>query len=205
VAHEVGNPLTCISSLTQVLIARAADASIQQGLLDVQTHVRRIQKIVEDLIHLTRPAPFQFRESSLNAIVQNAVVLARHNPAVHKMNVNSALDPALPQLRVAPDQLLQVFLNLILNAADAGGDLTIKTLKEGGTVQVEFADTGGGISIDEPGRIFDPFYSTKDSENHMGLGLFVSHEIVREHGGTIQVASELGRGSTFTVVLPLER
>jgi len=115
------------------------------------------------------------------------------------------MDPGLPRVRVAPDQLLQVFLNLIVNAADAGGDLTVTSMTQGETVQVIFADTGRGISIEDSSRVFDPFYSTKEADKHLGLGLFVSHEIVREHGGAIHVESKPGCGSTFTVVLPLER
>jgi PAS domain S-box-containing protein len=205
VAHEIGNPLACISSLTQVLVARATDTPIQQNLRNVQTHVGRIQKIIQDMTHLTRPVPFQFREASLNEIVSHALVLSRYNPAAHRMKVSTALDPALPNIRVAPDQLLQVFLNLILNSADAGGELTITTMTEDETVRIIFADTGRGMPPENSEQIFNPFYSTKEADKHLGLGLFVSHEIVREHGGTIQVESELGRGSTFTVVLPLER
>lgn len=205
VAHEVGNPVACISSLAQVLLARVADPAIRRGLQDIQIHVGRIQGIIQDLAQLARPAPFQFRESSVNDIVQNAIAVARHNPAARKMKITMALDAALPRARVAPDQLLQVFLNLILNAAEAGGDLTIRTTPEGGQVRAVFSDTGHGISADELRRLFDPFYSTKDAERHMGLGLFVSHEIVRQHGGALLAESEPGRGSTFTIVLPAER
>jgi len=106
---------------------------------------------------------------------------------------------------VAPDHLLQVLLNLILNAADAGGELSVRTSAKDSTVHVLFSDTGRGMSAEELRRLFDPFYSTKDADKHMGLGLFISQEIVREHGGTIHAESEPGRGSTFTIVLPVER
>jgi len=92
-----------------------------------------------------------------------------------------------------------------LNAAEAGGDLTIQTTADGSRAQIIFADTGRGMPADELRRLFDPFYSTKDDDRHMGLGLFVSHEIVRQHGGTLSAESEPGRGSVFTVVLPVEQ
>src|SRR5712691_1000871 len=165
VAHEVGNPLTCISALAQVLMARTSDKAILDGLENIEVHVGRISRIVQDLTRLTRPAP---------------------------------------AVRVAPDHLVQVFLNLILNAADSGGNLTIRAVGAGGTIRVIFEDTGCGMTAEEMHRLFDPFHSTKDNETHLGLGLFVSHEIVRQHGGDLLVESQPGVGATVTVVLPVE-
>src|SRR5437660_8932245 len=205
VAHEVGNPLTCISALAQVLMARTSDKAILDGLENVEVHVGRISRIVQDLTRLTRPAPATLREASVGNLVDTAVSLARHNPAVRRMKMDSAVDPALPAVRVAPDHLVQVFLNLILTAADSGGNLTINAVRTDGAIRVIFDDTGCGMTAEEMRRLFDPFHSTKDNERHLGLGLFVSHEIVRQHGGDLLVASQPGVGSTVTVVLPMER
>ena len=204
VAHEVGNPLTCISALAQVLMARTSDKAILDGLENIEVHVGRISRIVQDLTRLTRPAPATLREASVGNLVDTAVNLARHNPAVRRMKMDSAVDPALPAVRVAPDHLVQVFLNLILNAADSGGNLTIRAVGAGGTIRVIFEDTGCGMTAEEMRRLFDPFHSTKDNETHLGLGLFVSHEIVRQHGGDLLVESQPGVGATVTVVLPVE-
>jgi len=205
VAHEVGNPLTCISSLAQFLMARASDPAMREGLENIEVHVDRISRIVQDLTRLTRPAPATLREASVGNLVDTAVNLARHNPAVRRMKMDSAVDPALPAVRVAPDHLVQVFLNLILNAADSGGHLTIRAVRTGGAIRVIFDDTGCGMTAEEMRRLFDPFHSTKDNETHLGLGLFVSHEIVMQHGGELLVESQPGVGSTVTVVLPMER
>src|SRR6266704_94924 len=205
VAHEVGNPLTCISSLAQFLRARASDPAIREGLESIEVHVDRISRIVQDLTRLTRPAPATLRETSVGNLVDTAVNLARHNPAVRRMKVDSAVDPALPAVRVAPDHLIQVFLNLILNSADSGGNLTIRAVRTGGAIRVIFDDTGCGMTAEEMRRLFDPFHSTKDNERRLGLGLFVSHEIVRQHGGDLLVESQPGVGSMVTVVLPMER
>ena len=205
VAHEVGNPLTCISSLAQFLMARASDPAMREGLENIEVHVDRISRIVQDLTRLTRPAPATLREASVGNLVDTAVNLARHNPAVRRMKMDSAVDPALPAVRVAPDHLVQVFLNLILNAADSGGNLTIRAVRTGGAIRVIFDDTGCGMTAEEMRRLFDPFHSTKDNETHLGLGLFVSHEIVMQHGGELLVESQPGVGSTVTVVLPMER
>ncbi len=204
VAHEVGNPLTCISSLAQVLIARASDAAIRQGLENIEVHVGRIERIVQDLTRLTRPTPATLRETSVRDLVDTAMSLARHNPVVRRMRVESVVDPALPLVRVAPDHLVQVFLNLILNAADAGGKLSVRASSAGSTIRVNFEDSGCGMTAEQIRHLFDPFHSTKNGDNHMGLGLYVSHEIVRQHGGDMLVESQPGAGSTITVVLPLE-
>ncbi|TMG73333.1 MAG: PAS domain-containing protein, partial [Betaproteobacteria bacterium] len=204
VAHEVGNPLTCISSLAQVLMARASDKAIRRGLEDIEVHVGRIERIVQDLTRLTRPTPATLREASVQDLVDTAVSLSRHNPVVRRMRVNSVVDPALPLVRVAPDHLVQVFLNLILNAADAGGKLTIRATSADSMIRVTFEDSGCGMTAEQMRHLFDPFHSTKNSENHSGLGLFVSHEIVRQHGGDLLAESQPGVGSTITVMLPLE-
>jgi PAS domain S-box-containing protein len=205
VAHEVGNPLTCISALAQVLMARTSDKGILDGLENIEVHVGRISRIVQDLTRLTRPAPATLREASVGNLVDTAVSLARHNPAARRMKMDSVVDPALPAVRVAPDHLVQVFLNLILNAADSGGNLTIRAVGRDGTIRVIFEDTGCGMTAEEMRRLFDPFHSTKNNETHLGLGLFVSHEIVRQHGGDLLVESQPGIGATVTVVLPVEQ
>jgi PAS domain S-box-containing protein len=205
VAHEVGNPLTCISSLAQFLMARASDPAIREGLENIEVHVDRIGRILQDLTQLTRPAPAMLSQASLKDLVDTAVNLARHNPVVRRMRVENVVEPTLPSVWVAPDRLVQVFLNLILNAADAGGELTIRAVRASSAIRVIFEDRGRGMTSDEMRRIFDPFQSTKDNETHLGLGLFVSHEIVRQHGGELSVDSQPGVGSAFTVVLPLEQ
>jgi two-component system NtrC family sensor kinase len=205
VAHEVGNPLTCISNLAQVLLALSDDVDLRHRLEDIQVHVGRIEKIVQDLTQLTRPAPFRIRESSLQELVEDAVQLARHNPAARTMKIEMTIGADLPHVHVSPDQLLQVFLNIILNAAETGGDLGIRAVSTGDSVRVTFQDTGGGLNAEALRRMFDPFYSTKDPERHMGLGLFVSHEIVRLHGGTLVAESQPGAGCAVTVTLPAER
>src|SRR5437773_45652 len=204
VAHEVGNPLTCISSLAQFLMARASDPAIREGLESIEVHVGRIGRILQALTQLTRPAPAMLSQASLKDLVDTAVSLARHNPVVRRMRVENVVEPTLPSVWVAPDRLVQVFLNLILNAADAGGELSIRAVHASDAIRVIFEDKGRGMTPDEMRRIFDPFHSTKDSEAHLGLGLFVSHEIVRQHGGDLLVESQPGIGATVTVVLPVE-
>lgn len=203
VAHEIGNALTCVSSLCQMLAGLATDPRIRQGLSDVQGHAHRIDRIVRDLTRLARPRPFEIRETALGELVDTAVRLARHSRVTHRMCIVTAVPASLPAVRVSADHVLQVFLNVILNAAEAGGDLAITAASDAHAVRVEFRDTGCGMSADQLERLFDPFCSTKEDAGHLGLGMFVSREIIRHHRGVITVESRLDAGSTVTVALPV--
>lgn len=203
VAHEIGNALTCVSSLCQMLASLAEEPRLRQGLRDVLGHADRIDRILQDLTRLARPRPFQFAETSLAELLDTAVRLARHSPVAHRLRVVTTVEPGLPPLRVSADHLLQVFVNLILNAAESGGDLAIAAARDGDAVRVEFRDTGCGMSAEQLERLFDPFFSTKEEAGARGLGLFVCREIVRHHQGHIVAEGHPGAGSTVTVTLPL--
>lgn len=203
VAHEIGNAVTCVSSLCQMLASLAGDPRVRQGLRDVQGHTHRIERSLQDLTRLARPRVFELRETPLGELIDTAVRLARHSRVAHGMGIVAAVPPSLPTLRVSADHVLQVFINLILNAAESGGDLSIAAASDEHTVRVEFQDTGCGMSAGQLDRLFDPFSSTKDGAGHLGLGMFVCREIIHHHRGRITVESRPGAGSTVTVTLPL--
>jgi len=125
------------------------------------------------------------------------------------MNIRLELDlQPVPPLRAQGERLQQVFINIILNAIDAmpgGGMLGIRLALEGGAAAIRISDTGAGIRPEHLSRIFDPFFTTKGVGKGTGLGLSISYAVVKEHDGRLEVRSEVGRGSTFTIVLPLER
>jgi PAS domain S-box-containing protein len=203
VAHEIGNAVTCVSSLCQMLAGIAVDPKVRQGLRDVQGHTDRISRTLEDLTRLSRPRPVEIRETALGELIDTAVRLARHSRGAHRMNIVATVAPSLPTVRVSADHVVQVFINLILNAAESGGDLSIAAAGDEHAVRVEFRDTGCGMSADQIDRLFDPFSSTKEGDGHLGLGMFVCREIIRHHQGRITVESRPGGGSTVTVTLPL--
>jgi signal transduction histidine kinase len=185
-----------------MLAVVAADPRVRQGLAEAQGHVDRIDRTLQDLRRISRPRPFEVAETTVGELVETALRLARHSPAAKHLKVAITLAPSLPPLRVSGDHLVQVFVNLVLNAAESGGDLAIAATGDGAVVRIAFRDTGCGMSPEQLGRLFEPFASTKDGAGHLGLGLYVSREIVHRHGGRITVDSRPGAGSTVTVTLP---
>lgn len=209
VAHEVGNPLTAISSLVQVCQRKTDDEFIQQQLGKVRDHIQRINNIVRDLVDFSRPSSLETEQMSVNEIINAAVGLMKHDARCR--NVEFKLKPAsnLPKIEGVPDQLHQVIVNLLLNAVDAMQDvedpvITIRTEYQHPQIELSISDIGQGIPEEQQDRIFEPFYTTKEVGKGTGLGLSVSHGIVSKMGGTINVDSEEGEGTTFTITLPTE-
>lgn len=201
VAHEIGNPLAGVSSLAQMLRQQSTEPLVQRGLHDIERHVARIDHIVRELTRVARPTRIHLRKIRLDEVLDRAVELARHVPTARTMPITVVDGAGLRDVHGDADRLAQVFLNLILNAADAGGELTVQFAHDHEHVSVSFSDTGRGMGPEEMRRVFDPFFSTK-TNGHAGLGLFVSHETVRQHAGRLLVDSRAGAGATFTVVLP---
>jgi signal transduction histidine kinase len=142
----------------------------------------------------------------INDIVENALAISHYSSRANSIEIQTDLDLALPEVEIVSDQLLQVFLNLILNAFDAmkdGGRLQVSSRVSGSRALIRFTDTGVGIPPAIQKKIFEPFFTTKEVGRGTGLGLALSYGIMKSFGGDILIESELGKGSTFTVVLPL--
>ena len=166
----------------------------------------RCREIVKRLLDFARQTKPQKRLANVNSLVDNIVLLVRNQASFRNITIEKQLGPAMPDVLVDPDQIQQVFVNVILNAAEAmtgGGRLTIRSsvASDGKTVSVTFTDTGTGMPESVREKIFDPFFTTK--EHGTGLGLSISYGIVEQHGGSVSVDSAPGEGSTFTIVLPL--
>jgi len=204
VSHEIGNPLASISSLVQELITEDNAPFVKSSLVTINQHVERIARIVRSLGDFARLYPRQRVPTSLHGILDNTLDLVRYDRNFKKIKIQTAVED-VPPLTIDPDQIQQVFLNLILNARDAmpsGGWLTLRTHADDETVVVEVSDTGHGIRREHIRRIYDPFFTTKGIGKGTGLGLSVSYGIVQEHGGAIFVESDPGHGTTFQVALP---
>jgi two-component system NtrC family sensor kinase len=207
VAHEINNPLTGILTNSSLLLEDLeADDPRREDVEVMVKETMRCREIVKRLLDFARQTKPHKRLANINALIDTIVLLVRNQTSFRNVTIEKSSSEVLPDLLIDPDQLQQVFINIILNAAEAmtkGGSLTIRTAlsPDGQSVVVSFADTGPGIPETLREKIFDPFYTTK--EHGTGLGLSISYGIIEQHGGTISVDSTVGEGSTFIIQLPV--
>lgn len=214
VAHEVGTPLHSVMGhlelLREDLARHVPPNAVDRRLTVIGSQLGRVTEIIAQLLDLTRRAPEQPAVVDLNRLVRDTSELVRPVVAGAGLSLNVASETALPSLVGHGHQLQQVVLNLLTNAMDAtprGGRIDVRTrvLAGASAVELEVRDTGRGIGEAERKQIFDPFFSTKEPGRGTGLGLFISAQIVRDHGGRIELDSVEGEGSRFRVVLPVRR
>jgi signal transduction histidine kinase len=194
--------------LAEELGEREQPRSEVRRYLDIlKAEIKRLQAVVESVVRISRPTALNLAPLNLNDLLSHVVALVDHEARQRKVDIQEDLNPTLPPVPGDDTQLSQVFLNLLLNALQAmpdGGTLIVSTgarLDSSATVSVRVSDTGHGIAPRHIGRLFDPYFTTRDSGT--GLGLAIAYRIVRDHGGTIEVASTQGAGTTMTVRLPL--
>lgn len=212
VAHEVGNPLASISALVQVAQRSTQDPFLIEKLSLVKNQVTRISKIIRDLVDFSRPSNFELQTVNINECLKEAIEITKVGTKAKHIDFNAKLSDDLPNLPLVADQLEQVFVNILLNAVDAinesSDDLKEKSINIESALADDFAiitfsDTGNGISEDNLNKIFEPFFTTKSQGKGTGLGLWVSYGIIKSFQGNIEVKSEIGKGATFTIKLPL--
>jgi len=207
VAHEINNPLTSILLNTYLLLERpGADGETEQMLNLIADETARCAGIVNGLLEFARQAPSQTALTDINDVVDRTVLLMDKQAAVRNIRIERIPDRSLPMIEVDKNKIQQVFSNLVINACEAmpkGGTLVIVShlSRDGTHIEISFTDTGVGISKEIIPKLFDPFFTTKSFGT--GLGLAVSYGIIRQRGGTILVRSDVGKGSVFTVRLPL--
>lgn len=208
VAHEINNPLGGILLFSRLLLKRAPAEGADKGNLEkIAKEAERCQNIVQGLLDFARQREPKTEPLDINNVVEKSVGLLENQALFHNIEVVKHFQQDLPPVRVDASQMQQVFVNIIMNAAEAmdgKGVLTVVTKagRESGRVEASFADTGRGIPKEDLGRLFEPFFTTKEVGHGTGLGLSISHGIVVRHGGTLSVHSRVGEGSTFVVSLP---
>jgi len=212
VAHEVNTPLAVISSYAQMLSKQLQGDEKRSGLLEkITKQTFRASEIVNNLLNFSRTSGTEFGDVDLNKVIRETLTLLEHQFKTARVKVQEDMCGGLPLIQGNAGKLQQVFLNLFLNAKDAmpeGGTLQVRTANGNG-VSVTVSDTGSGIAQEHIDRIYDPFFTTKntprDGKRGTGLGLSVTYGIIQEHAGKIRVESRMGRGTTFYLEFPLMR
>ncbi|MGH7544562.1 MAG: hybrid sensor histidine kinase/response regulator [Gemmatimonadota bacterium] len=207
-AHELNNPLAAILMNAQLLEHEDLPQSVHAIAHTIGTESRRAAKIVGNLLSFARPRPPERQSVALNEVVRKAVDFHRYEMAIDGTELVEHYEEALPPVFCDPDQIQQVTLNLLANARHAlhgrrKARLSVATHRAGATAEFVVEDTGPGIAPEVRRHIFDPFFTTRSDRGGTGLGLFIVHQIVKEHGGEIRVDGELGVGTRVTVRLPL--
>lgn len=208
VAHEINNPMTGILTNASLLLEDLPpDDPRREDLQTIVNETIRCRRIVKGLLDFARQTRPEKKRVSVNDILRNSLSLLRNQASFRNIEIVEELDPFLPEISADPNQLQQVFVNILINASEAmasGGEIRVETRRadrEGNFVEVSIADNGPGIPPEAKTKLFDPFFTTKSTGT--GLGLAVSYGIVQSHGGTIEVESEPGHGATFRVRLPV--
>jgi signal transduction histidine kinase len=203
-AHEIRNPLAGIAGVIEIIGRDLPSTSPARAVVkDVRLEIAQINRILTDLLETARPHPPQVRRSNLNTTVEHAVMLARQHVLSKPIKIELQKAPDLSEVEHDSDQIHQVLLNLLLNAVQAmetEGTVRVVIGSRDGYATVIVSDTGRGIPPQHLPNIFRPFYTTKG--NGTGLGLSLARRIAEEHHGRIEVSSVVGKGSTFTVLLP---
>jgi len=214
VAHEINNPLAGI--LTYAKLLKKRESKAQTGdrenieMFDlIESESRRCGEIVRNLMTFGRPSSMNYEPADLNSILDRCKRLVNHQLELKNIEVQLNLAGDLAPVRCDPGQIEQVLLALVMNAIDAmpdGGRLTLGTRKaaSGTDVQLEVRDDGVGMPPEILKNMFEPFFTTKERGRGLGLGLAISRQIVERHQGRIEVKSEPGRGTVFTITLPMQ-
>jgi hypothetical protein len=205
-AHEINNPLAIIKTSVRIIQTDSQEGNpTPRHLHIIDEEVSRIARILRELLDFSPPSLPQ-EAVDVNAVLQSLEPLLTHMLQSKQIILRVMLEPELPRVRMALDRLKQVLLNIIRNAEEAmpgGGSLVIQTARQDDHVQVSITDTGGGIPTEHLGQVFAPFFTTKGHEGSKGLGLAVSYRLVESVNGRLDVESEVGKGSTFRVSLPV--
>ncbi len=208
-AHEINNPLLGISGHLELELKAATDPEQREEIEQCIAGTRRISSTIQGLINYARPGPLQLGKIELSRLIDDTLNFVRHQPLFRRLRIETRIAPELPAITADANQLSQILMNLLLNAAQAtpeGGSVTIaaQKIKFAEAVELTVMDTGAGIPADILPHVFEPFFTTKRGQG-TGLGLSISHAYVRSHGGDIRVDSLPGRGTTVRITLPLRQ
>ncbi|MCK5521292.1 MAG: hypothetical protein KAI81_09285, partial [Candidatus Marinimicrobia bacterium] len=208
-AHEIGNPLTSISSLAQLTKRKSEDQIVIANLEKIIVNIKRISKIVRQMVDFSRPSKANANISDINEIIGSAVGIFHYDTRAKDTKIHMNLDSKIPDLWADPDQIHQIILNMLINAVDAnegtGQNVYIETYCYQDTINISIRDEGPGVPDAIKENIFEPFFTTKEVGKGTGLGLAVSHGIIRNLGGRIDIVDAEEGGAMFIIKLPKAR
>jgi two-component system sensor histidine kinase HydH len=206
-AHEIRNPLASIEGATKIVERPETSEEMRNEFLGIiRKESRRLNRLLTNLLDFSRPRRPEFQFVDVGTLLDSVITLAGHTAQQGGVELVKQLAGPAPAVESDPEQLKQVLLNLTINALQAmpeGGRIELSAGEREGSIVIAVRDQGQGIPTDELDRVFDPFYTTK--ETGTGLGLAVAHQIVTQHGGTLRAERNPDRGMTFSVTLPLHR
>jgi len=211
-AHEIKNPLGTLHLNLQLLkedLEKAASPKEKRlcKKIDVlQRESKRLEEILNDFLRYARGPQPNLAEQNVNRVVDDVVSFIAPEMALHKVQVETHYDENIPKLKLDADLMKQALLNIVINAQQAmpdGGEVVVQTSRQGDVVQIDIIDTGEGIAEEKMDKIFNVYFSTKKTGT--GLGLPTARRIIEEHRGAIKIQSEVGKGTCFSIELPVTR
>lgn len=210
IAHEIRNPLGSSSAAAQILLEYTDNENLRKECAKrIYVGIERASRIIEELLKFARPSEGRFESININDAIMETFTLIEKQLVLMRIEIKKNLHTHIPLINGEKNLLKQAFLNMLLNAANAmpeGGTLTVTTLTDGKTkIMIVFNDTGSGIPAENIDKVFDPFFTTMPVGKGTGLGLSITYSIIKQHEGTIHVESSIGRGTTFTIQLPIQK
>ncbi len=211
IAHELNNPLTSVIGFSDLLLDKDVPDDVKEDLDVINREAKRTARVVKGLLTFARKQADEKQSVDINKDIQAVLDLRAYEQKISNIEVDAHFATNLPEIIANGPQLQQVFINIIINAehfmteSHGRGTLTITTEQVGDIIRASFADDGPGIAKDTLGHLFDPFFTTKEVGKGTGLGLSISYGIITSHGGRIYAESELGKGATFVVELPVSK
>ncbi|MGD2100490.1 MAG: PAS domain S-box protein [Desulfobacterales bacterium] len=207
IAHELNNPLYGIMNTLELLKTEISPQSKRRKVLEMAlSETVRLSGLLRKMLSFSKPDQEEKQAVDVNTVLDEILLLHEKQLQENDIKIKTEFAPSLPKIKASKNQLRQVFLNLVANARDAmpkGGNLNVKTSADSKNIAIELSDTGVGIKEEHIKKIFDSFFTTKDSVKGVGLGLSVCYGFVKDHGGDIQVRSQPGEGTTFTITFPI--
>ena len=207
IAHELNNPLYGIMNTLELLKTEISPQNKRRKILEMSlSETVRLTELLRKMLSFSKPDEEQKQLVDINTILDEILLIVRKQLQENSIRISTSFADDLQKVYASKNQLRQVFLNMISNARDAmpdGGTLTVKTMAKGDQIHIEISDIGIGIREENIDKIFDAFFTTKDSIKDVGLGLSVCYGFIKDHGGDIKVKSKVGSGTTFTIILPI--